>query len=127
MKKLQTFVIIALFIIFSNCDGKGMTWGVMKWPIPSNNNVGKVGCSGCDAYNGDTLCTEKRKILCLIGAYSEPRPWYDYGSQYSPWAIPDHGYYNGWTGGIYSATSPYPGTFLASRSVADSICKKNFG
>ena len=108
-------------------SNKGMTWKVREWPAPSNNNVGEVGCTGCDAYKGDTPCSEKRKILCLVGAKSYPRPWYNYGPKFSTNAIKDNAFYNGWSGGRYSATPLYQGTLLTKRSVADNFCKKHFG
>ena len=133
------FIVLILFKMFlvvelqffrgngKSPENKGLTWKVKVWPTPSNNNVGEVGCSDCNVYKGDTPCSQKRKILCLVGAKKKPRPWYDYGPKISDGAIRDNGFYHGWSGGVYSATPPYQGTQLTKRSVADRFCKEHFG
>lgn len=90
----------------------GMTWAL----IAHNNtfNVDHVGCQGCNAYTGDTSCSQKRPVLCLLRDGS-PNP-----------GIPVD-FYNGWIGG-HIALSPYTrGAALTSLAVANSICENNFG
>ena len=108
--------------------GKGMTWKVITWPTAANNNNGKIGCSSCDPYKGDTSCSESKKILCVKNHKTTPRTYYDYGSLTSPHAVNDNGFYNGWIGGSYGVTPfPFPGVALTSQGQASTYCQFFFG
>ena len=57
---------------------KGMTWNVAVWPSQQNSNAMRVACSNCDPYQGDTPCTERLPVLCLIDAYTLQRVFYNF-------------------------------------------------
>lgn len=104
-----------------------MTWQVSDWPIESNSWAARVGCGNCDAKNGDTLCTERLPLLCLIDYKTIPRPRYNFPRDISTASVSDGGFSNGWTGGYFSATDPVLGSDLTNRNVADKICQDRFG
>ena len=101
------------------CLRRGMTWKTVK-PFCSSHGTGKVGCAGCDPYNGDTICWYKRPILC-INPQQIQRPDYDVVNTF-PWP-----FYNGWSGAFLKKTEPIRGCYIFSRWHADWICKKRFG
>ncbi len=106
---------------------KGTTWQVTEWPIETNSWAAKAGFSTIDNKNGDTLCTEKLPLLCLIDYKTIPRPKYNFVRDVTGKSVVDGGFYNGWTGGYFAATDSVLGTDLANRNVADKICQGRFG
>ncbi len=98
----------------------------MTWKIQSHNNqlgVDRVGCSNCDAYNGDTNCSTKLPILCLKQDYS-PDPGVPHvGGAH---AMPED-FYNGWAEGHIGLTFPVRGDDLAGVADANDICEVQFG
>jgi hypothetical protein len=98
----------------STVEKKGMTWALRAHDSTLGTDF--VGCDGCDAFAGDTLCSEAHPILCIDKhGYSDPGiPNTDY-------------YYYGWSGGDVAVTSPLYGTLLTSLSVADAICRDELG
>ena len=108
----------------------GMTWGKFTAddgyldPL-SNRGVDRLGCwgqplingSSCNAYNGDTACTEARPILC-VKQDNSPRPAYKlFGGEY----------YSGWVNGAFALTQPISGLLLTSRAAGDSFCARSLG
>ena len=106
---------------------KGTTWQVTEWPIETNSWTAKAGCSSIDNKNGDTLCTEKLPVLCLIDYKTIPRPKYSFVRDTTGKSVVDGGFYNGWTGGYFAATDSVLETDLTNRNVADKICQGRFG
>jgi hypothetical protein len=96
----------------------GMTWARVNNPRCSDDcdvEHVRVGCHGCNAYDGDTDCSLKLPILCLrdTGA-TDPCPLlYDF--------------YDGWVEGYLAITAPIPGTDLTSRATADAFCQMHLG
>lgn len=96
-------------------DGaKGMTWSVLKKTEPDLYLVTcKAGSpDGCDAYHGETQCTQSLPILCLRKNGS-PQPKDLETDQYSQWA-----------GAEIDASIEVMGTQLTSRETADAICSR---
>jgi hypothetical protein len=44
-----------------------------------------------------------------------------------PYANPDDGYYNGWTGGIFAVTEPVRGSDLDLYETGNNLCKMQYG
>ncbi len=107
---------------------RGMTWSVISQPTSTNSWTAKVGCNGCNTSVGDQLCTSKLPVLCVINYKTIYRPLYTFPANSSAGAaIPDNGFYNGWSGGLLAATPPVPGTTLTSRAAATLICRNRYG
>jgi hypothetical protein len=109
---------------------KGLTWGKFTandayLDALSTRGVDRLGCYGqplingsaCNAYDGDTACTEKRPILCFKQDNS-PRPAYKTFSG---------AYYDGWINGSFALTTPVSGVLLTSRAAGNQFCEKSFG
>ena len=94
-------------------NGNGMTWA--KFAHNSSNGADEVGCYGCNAYSGDTDCSNNLPVLCYK---------YD-GSSVPPGLTPD--FFNGWKYGHIAVTLPIQGNLLTSLSAANQICEDYFG
>ena len=108
--------------IASSATGKrGMTWQ-LDWTNPTAGTI-DVGCGNgnhppCDAYNGDTACTERLPILCIKkqGA-GFPLPL--------PAGVDNTDIYHQWSGGIVGITeATVPPT---DRAAANALCAEKFG
>ncbi len=98
-------------------NGMGMTW--KKQSHYDTLGVDRVGCSGCDAYQGDTPCSTKLPILCLKQDNS-PDPGVP--------ILPNDGvmpldFYSGWAEGHIGLTLPVPGDALMGVADANDICR----
>ncbi len=110
---------------------RGITWGVAL--NDTSRGIVLVSCHGkpllesnngsCDAYHGDTRCTEKRPILC-VRPDGSPRPSYPIAG---PGVSMPREYYYGWAGGRVGLTRRVRGTRLTSREAADALCAKALG
>jgi hypothetical protein len=114
-RRIQALLVASLFTTLPvwASGGYGMTWA--KFNHNSSNGTDEVGCSGCDAYTGDTDCSNYLPILCYK---------YD-GSSVPSGLTPD--FYNGWKYGHIAVTLPVQGTDLTSLSAANQICEDYFG
>jgi len=92
---------------------KGMTW--LKGGSNAINGTVTVGCSGCDAYNGDTPCTTKLPVLCFL-PLKAPKPT----------STKVTGNYDQWSGGVVGTTPPYAGNTFATRADANKACVQEF-
>ncbi len=97
--------------------GKGLTWRLAA-TNPTTGTI-RVGCAnGCDAYQGDTLCTEALPILCIKKA----------GTGFPlarPASVIEGSVYNIWSGGIVGTTRALvPPSKLGA---ADALCVGEFG
>jgi hypothetical protein len=63
-----------------------------------------MACQGCDPSEGDQPCTNELPILCIVSHKKITRPLYNYSPLIVPYENPDRGFYNGWTGGIFTVT-----------------------
>ncbi len=100
--------------VLGDCDDRlGMTW---FWrDRESALQVDEVGCgTDCDPYEGDTVCTSERPVLCI-------RP----GDAPNPGVAED--FYNGWTGGSIATTPAVPGCRLVSVEAANDLCAASLG
>jgi hypothetical protein len=89
---------------------KGMTWRYGS----SNAQTGTitVGCNGCDAYQGDTVCTQQLPLLCIYKPTPPfPKPGGVITTQYTEWS-----------GGVVATTAPVAGNSFMHRTDADSYC-----
>jgi hypothetical protein len=100
----------------------GMTWA--KTLHDAGNGIDRISCTGCDAYRGDTQCTEKRPVLC-VKLDSSPRPNYDVPDKAGGSRAPE--FYEGWLGGQVAATVPVLGSQLTSAAAGDALCAAKFG
>jgi hypothetical protein len=92
---------------------KGMTWIHTK----SNAQTGTitVGCSGCDAGHGDTLCSQHLPLLCIY----KPTPLFKL-----PPGVDNSDRYDLWSGGVVATTAPVAGM---NSTAANSMCQAQFG
>jgi hypothetical protein len=92
---------------------KGMTWR----HTASNAQTGTitVGCDGCDAYQGDTQCTQQRPVLCI---YKPPTPFP------LPLGVSNSNQYYLWSGGVVATTQPHVGM---NSTAATAYCQAQFG
>ena len=95
-----------------NQERKGMTW-YKRGHIPEFG-VDHLGCSGCDPYQGDTVCSTELPILCLK---KEGLP--------NPGLQTD--FYHGWTGGHIGLTLPIAGNQLTGIEDAALLCEHFLG
>ncbi|HVR97815.1 MAG TPA: flagellar hook-length control protein [Thermoanaerobaculia bacterium] len=92
--------------------GNGMTWA--KIDHQTSLGTDRVGCAGCDAYDGETACTTALPILCLRTS-SAPNPGLSTD------------FYNGWTGGHIAITPPVQGNLLSGPQDGDYLCRVYHG
>jgi hypothetical protein len=100
---------------------KGMTWSHTL----SNAQTGTitVGCgptgpNQCNAYQGDTVCTLPRPLLCIY----KPAPAFPV-----PAGVNNADQYNKWAGGVVATTQPVAGSSFAHLADADKYCVTQFG
>jgi hypothetical protein len=89
---------------------KGMTW-LHSASNPQTGTI-TVGCAGCDAYHGDTACTQQRPLLCIY----KPTPAFPLPSGVIT------GQFTQWSGGVVANTGPVLGTSLPTRAAANAYC-----
>lgn len=145
-------------------DGKGMTWGFVMFSDiignPGQRGVVKLGCNSsvavqgqgpqmCDAYRGETACTEERYILCVaepnnpyfqrLPPYNDPNstnpatPYFPnliippykrprYKIHHAAHAMPKK-FYAGWVNQPIKLTRyKYAGNALTSAAVGNQLC-----
>jgi hypothetical protein len=100
---------------------KGMTW----LHAVSNAQTGTitVGCSNCDAYHGDTACTQQLPLLCIY----KPTPPFPL-----PPGVSNADQYSRWSGSVVATTAPIAGNTFAHISApvpgsANAYCATQFG
>lgn len=116
---------------FTCCQKKGVTWALYKHECKFH--IDNVGCwgspaaptanGGCDAYNGDTDCSERKPILCLNKQWINRPP---YAVDCSSHAMQSE-FYCGWSGAFMKLTPPVQGCMITSEKMADQICRYYFG
>lgn len=106
---------------------KGLTLSATVFPEEDNSFVGRMSCDGCDANNGDTACTVKIPILCIVHPKVLDRPFYNFYPEFTPYDNPDESFYEGWTGGIFTVTDPIRGLEITSYKFGDDTCKNAYG
>lgn len=92
---------------------KGMTWRHTA-SNPQNGTI-TVGCDGCDAYHGDTQCTQQLPVLCI---YKPPTPFP------LPIGVNNSNQYYLWSGGVVATTQPHIGM---NSTAATAFCQAQFG
>jgi hypothetical protein len=106
---------------------KGLTFQATVFPNTENNWAGRFSCNNCNPFEGDQLCNKTLPILCLTFAKTLQRPLYKIAVEYTPFAVVDGGYYDGWTGGVLQVTVPVRGYDISSYKIGDDLCKGYFG
>lgn len=86
-----------------------------------------MSCNGCDPQLGDTSCTVRLPVTCIIHPRVLARPFYNYYPDFTPYNNPDQSFYEGWTGGIIALTDPVRGLEITSYATGDNMCKNAFG
>jgi hypothetical protein len=113
----RNLLIAAILLVLSTpvwaSGGYGLTWA--KTAHNAGNGTDQVGCSGCNAYTGDTDCQSFLPILC-----------YKYDGSPVPSGLTPS-FYNGWKYGHIGLTLPVQGTLLTSLADANKLCEHYFG
>lgn len=106
---------------------KGLTFQATVWPSYSNNWAGRFSCNNCNPFEGDQLCNISLPLVCITSAKSLDRPYYRVAVEFTPFAVVDGGYYDGWTGGVIQVTVPVKGYDLKDYSTGNNLCQGYFG
>ena len=106
---------------------KGLTFQATVFPRYENNWAGRFSCNDCNPFEGDQPCTKALPLLCISNHRVAVRPFHQIAVPYTPFAITDGGYYDGWTGGVFTVTLPVRGSDITSYKVGDDLCKGYFG
>ena len=106
---------------------KGLTFQATVFPKYENNWAGRFSCNNCNPFEGDQPCSKALPILCISNHLTAVRPWHTISVTYTPFAITDGGYYDSWTGGVFTVTLPVRGIDITSYAVGDKLCKGYFG
>lgn len=79
-----------------------------------------MACEGCDPKDGDTPCTVKLPLLCILHHKSLDRPYYFYKPDLASYTSnPDGSFYNPWTGGVLLVTDSVQGLKLTDYKTGD--------
>ena len=106
---------------------KGLTLQATVFPSYENNWAGRFSCNNCNPFEGDQPCHKALPILCISNHMAASRPYHTIAVRYTPFAILDGGYYDSWTGGVFTVTLPVRGSDITSYKVGDDLCKGYFG
>ena len=114
---------------FSIVAKKGLTFVKAEHQVPFG--IDKVACRDwsiptgpdCNAYTGDTLCSELRPVLCAKTDGS-PRPAYPISGGSGAMSVE---FYNGWALGHITTTVPVKGFQFVNRAAVDAFCAQSFG
>lgn len=109
----------------------GMTWGV-GGRLSDDDGVVFVSCNGrptidghgCEAYVGDTVCSEQRPLLCVAIDGRDRPPGIK--TPRAGGVMPDE-FYSRWVGGQVALAAAVRGDRFASRTDADAYCAATFG
>ena len=101
---------------FSFLAKKGVTF--IKADHDSEFGIDLVGCRNwldpngmnCNAYEGDTLCSQRLPVLCIKEDNTPRPPYYIYGNG----AALEAYYYRGWNRGHITTTVPVRGSRFAT-------------
>jgi hypothetical protein len=106
---------------------KGLTFQANIWPSYETNWAGRFSCNNCNPFEGDQTCNKSLPLVCITFAKAVERPHYRIAVEYTPFAILDGGYYEGWTGGVLQVTVPVRGYDVVDYTYGDNLCKGYFG
>jgi hypothetical protein len=106
---------------------KGLTLQATVFPAYENSWAGRFSCNNCNPFEGDTPCNRSLPLLCLSNPRSVVRPSYKISIEFTPFTVLDGGFYDGWTGGVFTVTLPVRGSEITSYAVGDKLCKDYFG
>ena len=106
---------------------KGLTFQATVFPSYENNWAGRFSCNNCNPFEGDQPCAKALPLLCISNIKSAVRPFHAIASQYTPFAVTDGGFYDGWTGGVFTVTLPVRGSDITSYKVGNDLCQGYFG
>ena len=106
---------------------KGLTYTATVYPEETNSFVGRMSCGDCNPQDGDTPCTEKLPVLCILHHKTLNRPFYNFYPDFSQYDVADQSFYEGWTGGIFALTDPVRGLEIDSFVTGDNMCKTAYG
>ena len=93
---------------------RGLTFQATVFPRYENNWAGRFSCNNCNPFEGDQPCEKSLPILCISNYMTAQRPWHTVAVEFTPFAITDGGYYDGWTGGLFTVTRPVRGSDISS-------------
>ena len=106
---------------------RGLTFQATVFPSYESNWAGRFSCNNCNPFEGDQPCTKELPILCISNHKVAERPKYLIPIEKTPFAVLDGGYYEGWTGGVFTVTRKVRGSDITSYDVGDRLCKGYFG
>lgn len=123
MRRLLSVLLVLIAVPALAANPKGMTW--VHTLSNAQNGTVTVGCgpanAPCDAYHGDTLCTERLPLLCIY----KPNPAFQV-----PAGVNNSDQYNRWAGGVIATTAPVSPTSWGPNprlADADKFCYAQFG
>lgn len=124
---LLATILFLLSVAISQPVNSGTTLQATTWPTIANSWAGRFSCNGCNPTSGDVPCSASLPLLCISKAKSSVRPMYKVAIEYTPFAVTDGGYYDGWTGGVFEVTEAVQGSQITSQQAGDTICQNYFG
>lgn len=95
-----------------------------------------MSCNGCDPNSGDTFCTAKLPLTCIVNYMKLDRPYYSFypssnlqntSSLTTSYSNADPSFYEGWTGGVIALTDPICGLEIDSYTTGTKFCQNAFG
>ena len=86
-----------------------------------------MACEGCNPKDGDTPCTVKLPLLCILHHKKLDRPYYFYEPDLTSYEKKDGAFFNSWTGGVLLVTDSIRGLDIVSYEKGDQICKDYYG
>lgn len=95
---------------------KGMTW-IHRTSNAQNGTI-SVGCSGCDAVNGDMVCSQALPVLCI----NKPTPVFQL-----PVGMNNSDINNRWAGGVVATTAPVAASTFTNSAAVNAYCQAQFG
>ena len=108
-------------------QNKGLTFQATVFPSYENNWAGRFSCNHCNPFVGDQPCSKALPLLCISNKWTATRPYHTIAVPYTPFSITDGGYYDSWTGGVFTVTLPVRGSAITSYKAGDDLCKGYFG
>ena len=108
-------------------QSKGLTFQATYFPSYESNWAGRFSCNNCNPFVGDQPCTKALPLLCISHIKNITRPYHTIAVDRTPFAVLDGGYYDSWTGGVFTVTLPVRGSDIVSYAVGDKLCKGYFG
>lgn len=113
----QTQVAFSTAFKGTSCGRRGTTFRAIS--AFANYTLGRVGCDGCNPYQGDSQCWQAKPVLCFYSANMPRLNMTEFTHEQR--------YYNGWSGGLLELTKPVRGCYIRSKWHGDWLCEQEKG